>query len=254
VADDAILDDAVGGFVAKAWEREPELRIAAVFCPPGARPVFDAWTALLHELRAAAFELSDTRVTETKCAWWAEELAGWGEGRSRHPLGRVLARLPAPWAPLGGAVLALAEAEPAQPDTAAAIAALLDPARAFANAETALFACPPDDRGAAARAIALHWLAMRLPAGLGAADRARVPLHLVARHGNAAFAEAGPVRSALLRDWTGELLAAAPEPSGPFLRRARTAFDRARLARQGGAPAPVATLWRAWRAARSALR
>ena len=245
-------DDAIAGFVGKAWEREPELRIAAVFCPVETRPVFDAWSALLHELREAAFELSDPRVTETKCAWWAEELAGWSEGRSRHPLGRVLARQAAPWAPLGGAVLALVEAEPAQPDAAAAISALLDPARAVADAEAALFATAAD-RDTAARAIAIHWLGMRLPAGLAAADRARVPMHLVARHGSSAFAEAGPVRNALLRDWTAELLAASPEPAGPFLRRARTAFDRARLARQGGPPAPVATLWRAWRAARSAL-
>jgi hypothetical protein len=249
-----VADEAIQGFVGKAFEREPELRIAAAFCPAAGRPVFEAWAALLHELRTAAFELSDARVTEGKCAWWAEELAGWGEGRSRHPLGRVLARSPAPWATLGAAVLALAESEPAQPDTAAAIAALIGPARAVVAVEFALFpAVAAADIDVAARAIAVHWLAMRLPGGIAAADRGRVPMHLVARHGSVAFAEAGPARVALLRDWSAELLAAAgPEPAGPLLRRARNAFDRARLARQGREPAPVATLWRAWRAARTA--
>jgi hypothetical protein len=247
-----VADDSLQGFVDKWLEREPEMRIAAVFCPAPSRPVFDAWGALLHELRTAAFELSDARVTQAKCAWWAEELAGWGEGRSRHPLGRVLARLPAPWVALGTAVLELAEIEPGQVDTAAAIAALLGPARAVAIVESALLPTTDVDAEATARTIAVHWLALRLPGGLGAADRGRVPMHLVARHGAAAFADAGPGRNALLRDWAAELLAAAgPVPAGPLLRRARTRFDRARLARRGADPAPVATLWRAWRAART---
>jgi hypothetical protein len=98
---------------------------------------------------------------------------------------------------------------------------------------------------------------MRLPLGLAAADRGRVPMHLVARHGAAAWAQPGPAQVALLRDWGGELLAAAgPEPAGPLFRRARTAFDRARLARLArtgvaAEPAPLATPWRAWRAALS---
>ena len=251
-------DDAVAGFVGKWFEREPEMRIAAVFCPAATRPVFEVWGALLHELRAAAFELSDARVTEGKCAWWAEELAGWGEGRSRHPLGRVLARLEAPWPALARAVLELSNAESAQADTPAAIAALLGPAAAGHAVEAALFAPAVADAPVAARAIAVHWLAMRLPAGLAAADRGRVPMHLVARHGAAACAEPGPARVALLRDWAAELLAAAgPEPAGPLFRRARATFDRARLARLArtgtpGEPAPLATPWRAWRAARTA--
>jgi hypothetical protein len=252
VADAAVIDEGVRGFVDKWLEREPEMRIAAVFCPAPTRAVFDAWGALLHELRTAAFELSDARVTEGKCAWWAEELAGWSAGRSRHPLGRVLSRLPAPWAALGGAIVDLADIEPAQDDTAAAIDALLGPARAVAAVEAELFDGQGCDRAAIARAIALHWLAQRLPAGLAAGDRGRVPMHLVARHGAAAFAQAGPARSELLRDWTAELLAAAGSlPAGPLFRRSRAVFDRARLARQGGRPAPIGTLWRAWRAARS---
>jgi hypothetical protein len=254
-----VADDAIHGFVGKWWQREPEMRVAAVFCPPVQRPVFEAWGALLHELREAAFELSDARVTEGKCGWWAEELAGWAQARSRHPLGRVLAPLPAPWVGLANAWAGITDLEPAQADTRAAIAALTPAARAVAAVEQALLATAAmPDAGDASDAIATHWLAMRLPEGLVAADRARVPMHLLARHGGPAFADPGPARASLLRDWSRELLA-APTPTatvGTVFRRCRTAFDRARLARlagdgQGGEPAALGTLWRAWRAARA---
>jgi hypothetical protein len=247
-------DDALAGFVGKWWQREPEMRIAANFCPAPARDVFDAWGALGHELHESAFERSDARVAEGKCGWWAEELIGWGERRHRHPLGRVLSQRDAPWAGLGRAWLAIAEAPDPAADAAGALAALDAPARALAAVEAALFGHAPD--AAQARAIAVHALAQRLPHGLAAGDRARVPMHLVARHGAAAFAAPGPAQAALLRDWAAELLAALPSPApGSAFRRSRTAFDRARLAalaRTGQAtePAGLATLWRAWRAAR----
>jgi hypothetical protein len=60
----------------------------------------------------------------------------------------------------------------------------------------------------------------------------------------------------LLRDWSAQLAASSPaNPDAATFRRARTAFDRARLARLAAgkghaAPPAMATLWRAWRAAR----
>ena len=58
--------DAIEHFVAKWHRREPEMALAEVFCPPEARARFRAWGALVHELREAAFELSDARVTAVK--------------------------------------------------------------------------------------------------------------------------------------------------------------------------------------------
>jgi len=97
----------------------------------------------------------------------------------------------------------------------------------------------------------------RLPHGLATEDQARIPLHLFARHGlNAAQLVAGQ-GEALLRDWATELLAQMPAgPAGASaFRRSRTRFDRARLQRLAACrgfaePAALATLWRAWRAAK----
>jgi hypothetical protein len=244
-------DDALADIAGKWWRREPEMQVALTFCPASRRDVFVAWGALLHELREAAFELSDPTVTAAKCGWWAEELMGWGEGRSRHPLGRVFVGEAAPWSPLARAWLAWSEPGERPADTAAAIDALVPAATAVDAVEAALFGMP----GATPRPIAIHWLLHRLPHGLAAADRARVPMQLQARHGLEAFAVESPAQAALLADWARELLDAGAPAGGCVFRRCRTAFDRARLARlaQGGtgAPNPLATLWRAWRAART---
>jgi hypothetical protein len=63
--------DAIEHFVAKWHRREPEMALAEVFCAPEQRARFRAWGALVHELREAAFELSDARVTAVKSQWWA---------------------------------------------------------------------------------------------------------------------------------------------------------------------------------------
>jgi hypothetical protein len=221
---------------------------------------FQCWGALLHELREALFELSDPGVAAAKRGWWAEELQGFGAGRARHPLGIALAghgeAKAAPWTGLALALVG-GGGEPRQPDTARALAALQPLAHAVVAVENALFRVRDDD-AAAPQALAVHWLLQRLPHGLGAEDGARVPMHLLARHG-LTLAQLPAAADPLLRDWAMELGAALPRaPRGAFLRRARARFDAARLAQlrgsggQGGfaAPAGFATLWRAWRAAR----
>jgi hypothetical protein len=253
-------------FVAKWWQREPEMRVADAFASAGepgnasARIRFQAWGALLHALREAVFELPDPGVAAAKRAWWAEELQAIGRGAPRHPLGEALAAAhearAAPWMGLSLAVAGGGgEARPA--DTARAVAALQPLARATIDVENAVFRVP-DDGDAAARALAVHWLLQRLPHGLAAEDAARLPMHLLARHG-LTLAQLPMAPDALLRDWARELQSELPiAPGGAFLRRARTRFDAARLARlaargaQGGFDEPrgLATLWRAWRAAR----
>ena len=245
--------EALAHFVGKWQAREPEMAIAEVFCPPALRPRFQAWGALLHELREARFELSDARVTGVKLGWWAEEMLGLGEGRGRHPATAVLAGTSAPWSALGRALIGDAPDErPA--DTAAALAGLLPLARAVVEVEAALFDAAASDE--AVRSLAVHWLLQRLPAGLAAEDQARVPMHLFARHGLTAAELAQGQGEALLCDWARELGESLPQPrDAAFLRRARARFDDARLRRLAAGrgfsepPAP-ATLWRAWRAAR----
>jgi hypothetical protein len=262
--------NATDHFVEKWFRREPEMRIATAFCvradaPPAsggealAKLRFESWGALLHELREALFELPDAGVAAAKRGWWAEELQLLSQGKPRHPLGEALAAcVEAKQAPWTGLSLALVGGggEPRVADSAHSLAALHPLAQATLAVEDALFASRSEP--SAANALAVHWLLHRLPRGLGDEDAARVPMHLLARHGlTAASLPSAP--DALLRDWAGELLAALPaQGGGAFLRRARTRFDRARLQRlhskggQGGFDDPGApgTLWRAWRAAR----
>ena len=249
--------DAIGHFVGKWQAREPEMRLAEVFCPVPQKPDFRAWGALLHELREAAFELSDARVTEAKLLWWAEELAGLPQGRHRHPLTLALAGRQAPWSALANALAGVHASDVRAANTEEAVARLLPLALAVNAVEAVLFDSPGSDTQA--RSLAVHWLLHRLPSGLVAEDTARLPMHLYARHGITPAQAATGEGEAMLRDWAGELLATSPEELGPaaLLRRARHRFDRARLARIAAGkgfdePGALATLWLAWSAGRGA--
>jgi phytoene/squalene synthetase len=247
---------ALAAFVGKWLAREPEMAIAEVFCPAERKPLYRAWGGLLHELREAAFELSDARVTEVKTGWWAEELIGVGQGRHRHPLTEVLVEHVAPWSELGRSLLDLPDAGRRYGDAAAVIDGLMPIARSVIAVESALFSATTGIE--AARALVVHWLLLRLPHGVADEDQARIPMHLFARHGLSAAQLAAGQGEALVRDWAGELLThlpRGPADASPF-RRSRSRFDEVRLRRLAagkgfGEPAPLGTLWRAWRAARS---
>lgn len=247
--------EAIEHFVAKWQRREPEMAQAEVFCPPALRPRYRAWGSLLHELREAAFELSDARVAEVKSQWWAEELLGLAEGRSRHPVTAPLAGTPADWPALVHALVELPATLVRPGDTAAALQRFDVLAAAIARTEAQLFDAAPGPRDA--DAVAVHLLLHRLPEGLAAEDQAGLPMNLLARHGLTAAQVAAGQGEPLLRDWAGELLAALPPASAHpgLFRRLRGGFDRARLARLAAGrgfdpPGPFATLLRAWRLAR----
>ena len=245
--------DAIEHFVAKWHRREPEMALAEVWCPPEARPRFRAWGALGHELREAAFELSDARVMAVKSQWWAEELVNLAQGRGRHPISAVLDARDVPWTALARALLEQAQIDTRPADPAQALGHVAPLARAMAQAEAAVFEQAADARSA--DALTVHLLLQRLPAGLAAEDQARLPLNLLARHGLTAAQVAAGEGEVLLRDWAKHLAAALPAPGGPLFRRLRTGFDRARLARLAAGrgfapPAAPLSVWRAWRIAR----
>ena len=242
-------------FVDKWQAREPEMVIAEVFCAMAARPRFQAWGALLHELREALFELSDPRVTAIKCSWWAEEIISLAQGGSRHPVTAEFVGSSAPWSELGRCLLEASVIEARPGTTPEAIDTLLPLARAIVSVEAVVFAAPTDEQ--AARALVVHWLLSRLPKGLEMEDRARIPMHLFARHGLVPGAWDAGQGAAALRDWSAELAQVLPiDTNSAMFRRAQTCFDRARLRRIAAAkgfaaPPALATLWRAWRAARA---
>jgi len=249
-------ENAIAHFVAKWHRREPEMALAEVFCPPDQRPRFRAWGALVHELREAAFELSDARVTAVKCQWWAEELANLPQGRGRHPISANIAAPALPWTRLARGLIEQSQVDERPGDGRDALAHMQPLALALAEVEAGLFGAPlPGDTAA----MAVHLLLQRLPQGLAAEDQARLPLNLLARHGRTVAQVGAGEGEAVLRDWARELLAALPPApaSAPLFRRLRTGFDRVRLARlaagRGFAPpaAPLA-VWRGWRIARGA--
>ena len=248
-------DDASAHFVGKWLQREPEMVFAEVFCPARHKQRFRLWGALLNELREALFELSDPSVAHAKTAWWAEELLRLHRGQAQHPLSLGLGQDSAPWAGLARTLLDQAPEPPRAADTRAALSLLGPLGEAAVQVESALFATP--DIEGSAQALAAHWLLQRLPAGLSAPDQARLPMHLLARHGMDTAALSDDLRNALLRDWAGELLAATPEklPDAAWLRRSRLRFDRIQLQQLacGQALRPLSSwssLWQSWRAAR----
>jgi hypothetical protein len=217
-------------FVAKWRGAWPEWGIVDGFVPAPERSLAHAWSALQFELQEAAWGGADARPGEAKLAWWGEELAGWAQGRRRHPLGAVLQRGPAPWARLANALPALAGARARPADGDDAWAQLADVATATASVESALLGGL--DGTDAAEAVAAAWLHARL-----------------ARHPR----DAVPVDHPDARTWAGTLARRWPGSRGlSASRRIELAIARARLARGDASAAlgPFAALWTGWRAAR----
>lgn len=199
---------------------------AEVFCPHHLRARFVLWGALLFELRAAAFELSDTRLIEAKSAWWSDELLRCAQGAPRHPLTQALAAPQLPWAGLARGMLSIAQTEASRAsDGDAALAEIAQFAEGIAAVEAALF--DVSMTSTATRAVAVHLLCERLRTGLDASDGGRVPLSLLARHAITRSALAQPQGVPAVADWAAELSAAAPADlaGGALYRSARTAFD-----------------------------
>ena len=244
-------------FIAKWRAREPEMAYAEVFCPRPLRARFALWGALLFELRAAAFELSDARLIEAKSAWWADESLRCAQGAPRHPLTQALAAPQLPWNALARGMILVAEAESARPaDRDAAIAAVAPLADGIAAMETALF--DAGEASDASAAVALHLLAERLRVGVGAADGGRIPLSLLARHGITGAMLSQPQGASALADWADQLASVIQPKLGSvtLYRRTRTAFDgwllRERAAGRVRHTIPsLRTLRLAWRAARA---
>lgn len=214
-------------FVAKWRGAWPEWGIVEGFVPAAEREVGSAWQALQFELQEAAWGGADARPGEAKLAWWSEELAGWAQGRRRHPLGAVLQRRAAPWGELARALptLAASRGRPATAEQArtqiASVASVLAPV------EAALLG-----GRAEASAVEAAWLHARL-----------------ARHP----AEGVPSDQPDTATWIAALRRAWPATRGlSATRRIELALARARLARGDASKpsGPLAALWAGWRAAR----
>jgi phytoene/squalene synthetase len=231
---------ALDSFLEKWRARWPEWSVAEIFVPVERRGRAVAWFALLQEFEDALNIDGDPLPADAKLAWWSEELRGWANQRSRHPLGRTLEPVRAPWARLADTLPGLPAVRAQAEDAEAAFAALAAHADAVAAVEAVVLG-----RAVPAQALAAQVLAGRLThVGPAAAPVA------VAR-------QAGRGEHAALRHW-GRLLQqrwGGPR-QGARERRILGAYAQARLARfiKAGEPAALpshaALLFTGWRAAR----
>jgi hypothetical protein len=167
-------------FVSKWYAREPEMQFAEIFASASEKKRFQAWGALLHEIKHTLFELSDANVTQIKTAWWADEFQRLANGQPRHPVTQVLNEIPANWASLSSSLFSVLETGSHRAsNTGQAIAGLLPFSSAIIEIEDKVF----DAKSSSAEDLfAIHCLLQRLPLGLAAEDQARIPMHLMARH------------------------------------------------------------------------
>jgi hypothetical protein len=234
---------ALDSFVDKWRARWPEWSVAEVFVPEPQRARALAWFALLQEFDDILNIAGDPLPADAKLGWWAIELRDWAAHRSRHPLGRLLEPVDAPWARLAEALPALTAARVRAADGPAALAGLAAYAEAVAAVEAAVLGGTPP----LAVAVATQVLATRLvETGTGALPQALLPAP-----GEGA---AGDER---VQAWARELLAAWPARAGGAVpRRLWAALARQRLQHHAAgrldqaARRPLRTLWRCWRAAR----
>ncbi|HDS1580081.1 squalene/phytoene synthase family protein [Stenotrophomonas maltophilia] len=234
---------ALDSFLDKWRSRWPEWSVAAPFVAESQRELAVAWFALLQEFDDMLNTSGDPLPADAKLAWWGEELRSWAAQRSRHPLGRLLEPVRAPWAQLAEALPDLVEARTVALDAAGAERALAGYAEAVAAVEAALFAETPGKRAprsGAGRAVQLQTLAQRLQdAGV-----AGVPRSLLDEDAGTA---AQRWAQYLLKGWGRRV-------PGPRPRRVWSSLARARVAAQAaGQPieaTPVRTLLRVWWAAR----
>lgn len=229
---------ALDSFLDKWRSRWPEWSVAAPFVAESQRDIAVAWFALLQEFDDMLNTGGDPLPADAKLAWWGEELRSWAAQRSRHPLGRVLEPVRAPWAQLAEALPDLVEARSVALDPAAAERALVTYAEAVAAVEAVLFADRP--RTGAGRAVLLQTLAQRLHEA-GVAGIPRSVLDEDASNAGQRWAQQ------LLKGWGARV-------PGPRARRVWSSLARARLrAQAAGKPieaTPVRTLLRVWWAAR----
>ncbi|WP_374013637.1 phytoene/squalene synthase family protein [Pseudoxanthomonas koreensis] len=233
---------ALDSFMDKWRARWPEWAVAEVFVPPPQRSLAVAWFALLQEMDDILNVQGDPLPADAKLGWWAVELGDWQGHRSRHPLGRLLEPVDAPWQRLAEALPGLQDARKRPQDGDAALTALA----AYAEAATAVEAALLGGPAGPSQALAAQVLATRLvEAGLDAVPQSLQPP-----------ADSGDAHEAARRAWARQLLQAwPPRAGGPRARRVWSALARRRLqllARgqaHRAAQQPLRTLWQAWRAA-----
>ncbi|MCF8813274.1 phytoene/squalene synthase family protein, partial [Xanthomonas campestris pv. campestris] len=146
---------ALDSFLDKWRSRWPEWSVAEPFIPEPQRRLAAAWFALLQEWEDIMNIAGDPLPADAKLAWWQQELNDWSNQRSRHPLGRVLEPVRAPWAQLAQTLPAMQAARAQPDDLAQAMGRLQAFAEAVVAVEAVVFA---RTRSSDATAVVVQWL------------------------------------------------------------------------------------------------
>lgn len=228
------MSSALDSFLDKWRARWPEWAFVERFVDKDDQVRAVAWFALLQELDDIFNASGDTTPQDAKLLWWGEELRSWAVQRSRHPLGRVLEPVRAPWIQLADALPDLVAARAPAVDAGQARQVLAQYAAAVVAVEAAMFKGKPPSP-AAVDAVTTQILALRLQ-----------------ETGAAALPQSFDNELA----WGKALLAGWPlRVGGPRPRRLYAVLARGRMqARREDAGQhqlrPVGLLWRSWWAAR----
>ncbi|GGD40353.1 hypothetical protein [Pseudoxanthomonas indica] len=208
MADSSALDS----FLDKWRTRWPEWSVGETFVAPERRALAVAWFALQQEFEDAMNIAGETLPADAKLAWWGEELHGWAQQRSRHPLGRVLEPVRADWTGLANGLPLLIQAREPAASSADAFAQLLPWGEAMARVESVVLGGQPSPQ-----LFVVQALAQRM-----------IEAHVAAPPQDQSGTETGARQlgwaTTLLRAWPAFRLA-APE------RRLWASYSRARLQR-----------------------
>ncbi len=205
-------DKAADGFIDTWLTAEPWHRLPGAFQTASRRPLQQLLEAVGFQLRTAALDSSDSRVSAVKLPWWHEEMTLLGRGQPRHPLTRALAALPgSDFDEEAGRQWVLAAARLATDDSDADLAARLVRWHGYGQAQQQASAPWLPIAAGDAQLHGLALLAERLPAMAHDHRRGWLPLPLMqmARHGLDRSSVAGgadnPAVLAAVADYAGEL-------------------------------------------------
>jgi phytoene synthase len=204
---------AFASFERKWLDANPEQSAVLVFLPPAQRDCARAFGSLIHELTQTAFGVRETQVAIAKLHWWQQELTGAAAGNPRHPISlelfrdsRVAAIESDLWRALTeGAIAQLDASSPATFDQLlASLSGFFGP---VASIETRLV----ENGASQTDAIAQLWTCAHLMHSVEDlsqfADRATLPLDLLARHGasRAEMLQPSAKRAAVLTDFVASV-------------------------------------------------
>ena len=276
-----MIDGAIQSYVDKWLAIQPQQRVALGFVDPAVRDERVALAAFEQELISSAYGIREPQVAAAKLQWWAEELSGAAASGGRHPLTKVLfaspraKQIPAQlWiAPVLAAMAQLESGTSA--DFTSQVAAARNMHGALAELETAWWFGTAAPSEAAAQVATLSHLVFALSRLEFDADRERLPLPMsrLARHGlsRGQLKDDSPARRDAIKAQLNELAAGLGaalgqgQPLSTFRGlEGRTALSTARGAARAAEPfaelhkrqarTGPATAFRAWRAARQAVR